>query len=99
MTATINHAGMQADDTPARRRHREAAGRYTFGVVRLLLAAALLLVAAFPGHAADDVLAVTLDNGLRVLLLEDHRSPVAAFQIWYRVGSRDEVRGGTGLAH
>ena len=41
----------------------------------------------------------TLDNGLRVLLLEDHRSPIVSFQMWYRVGSRNEVPGSTGLAH
>jgi zinc protease len=45
------------------------------------------------------VLAATLENGLRVLLLEDHRSPIVSFQVWYRVGSRNEARGHTGLAH
>ena len=66
---------------------------------------ALVLVAAVaagsPGTAAEPprVLAVTLDNGLRVLLLEDHRSPVATLQLWYRVGSRNEARGATGIAH
>lgn len=75
------------------------AGRYTFGVASLLLVAALLLLTAPAAGAADGVLAATLDNGLRVLLLEDHRSPVAAFQVWYRVGSRNEARGRTGLAH
>ena len=74
------------------------AGRYTFGVASLLLAAALLLLPALPARAAE-VLSTTLDNGLRVLLLEDHRSPVVAFQVWYRVGSRNEARGRTGLAH
>jgi zinc protease len=64
----------------------------------LLCALLFLLVPAAAG-AADGVVAATLDNGLRVLLLEDHRSPVAAFQVWYRVGSRNEVRGRTGLAH
>ena len=54
---------------------------------------------AVPAAAADDVLEATLDNGLRVLLLEDHRSPVASFQVWYRVGSRNERPGATGLAH
>ncbi len=49
--------------------------------------------------AADDVLEATLENGLRVLLLEDHRSPVVSFQVWYRVGSRNERPGATGLAH
>jgi len=59
----------------------------------------LVLLSSLPARAADGVVAVTLDNGLRVLLLEDHRSPVAAFQVWYRVGSRNEARGRTGLAH
>ncbi len=48
---------------------------------------------------ADGVLAATLDNGLRVLLLEDHRSPIVTFQVWYRVGSRNDERGRTGIAH
>jgi len=70
--------------------------------MRLILAL-LLVVAALPmagGHAAEPtVLATTLDNGLRVLLLEDHRSPIVSFQVWYRVGSRNEHRGATGIAH
>ncbi len=40
----------------------------------------------------------TLSNGLRVLALEDHRSPVVSFQIWVGAGSRDETRF-TGIAH
>ena len=55
--------------------------------------------ASAPARSTDGVVAATLDNGLRVLLLEDHRSPVASFQVWYRVGSRNERRGATGIAH
>lgn len=40
-----------------------------------------------------------LGNGLRLLIVEDHSSPTLAFQTWFRVGSRDEVPGRTGLAH
>ena len=40
-----------------------------------------------------------LDNGLKVLLLENHRSPAVTFQVWYRVGSRNEVDGKSGMAH
>src|SRR5215468_5706008 len=68
----------------------------------LPLAAALFLgtqLAAGPAPAALDVTEATLDNGLRVLVLEDHRSPVVAVQVWYRVGSRNERPGATGLAH
>ncbi|MFP8959411.1 M16 family metallopeptidase [Streptomyces nanhaiensis] len=40
-----------------------------------------------------------LANGLRVVLSEDHQTPVAAVCLWYDVGSRHEVAGRTGLAH
>ena len=63
---------------------------------------AVTLATAASGTAAEapaPVLAVTLDNGLRVLLLEDHRSPIVSLQLWYRVGSRNEARGATGIAH
>ncbi|MBI3592230.1 MAG: insulinase family protein [Nitrospirae bacterium] len=40
-----------------------------------------------------------LDNGLKVLIIEDHKSPLATFQIWYRVGSKDEPAGKTGMSH
>lgn len=40
-----------------------------------------------------------LENGLTVLLQESRRAPVTTFWIWYRVGSRNEVPGVTGIAH
>src|SRR3989454_3813897 len=58
-----------------------------------------LLLGWASAWAADGVVVETLDNGLRVLLLEDHRSPIVSFQVWYRVGSRNEARGATGIAH
>ena len=59
----------------------------------------LSLLTSSGARAADRVVATTLDNGLRVLLLEDQRSPIVSFQMWYRVGSRNEHRGMTGIAH
>lgn len=41
----------------------------------------------------------TLDNGLTVIVHEDHKAPVVAINIWYKVGSKDETRGKTGFAH
>lgn len=41
----------------------------------------------------------TLDNGLKLIVKEDHRAPVVVSQIWYKVGSIDEVNGLTGVAH
>ncbi len=70
--------------------------------MRAFLVALVLLVLAAGGAAAQSgerVLAATLENGLRVLLQEDHRSPIVSFQMWYRVGSRNEARGATGIAH
>src|SRR5438132_13351615 len=58
-----------------------------------------LLLGWASAWAADGVVAETLDNGLRVLLLEDHRSPSVSLQLWYRGGSRNEARGATGIAH
>lgn len=46
----------------------------------------------------DGLQVTTLENGLRVYTLEDHRTPVVSFQVWVQVGSRDETRY-TGLAH
>jgi zinc protease len=40
-----------------------------------------------------------LDNGLKVLIHEDHKAPVVAVNIWYHVGSKNEKPGRTGFAH
>jgi zinc protease len=62
--------------------------------------ALLVLFILLNGSAhALDVDEYTLKNGLKVLLLEDRKAPTATFQIWYRVGSRDENVGKTGLSH
>ena len=47
----------------------------------------------------NEVKKVTLGNGLRVVLKEMHHAPVASFWIWYRVGSRNEMPGITGISH
>ena len=41
----------------------------------------------------------TLNNGLQVIVHEDHTVPIAAVNLWYRVGSKDERPGRTGFAH
>ncbi|MGB2832829.1 MAG: pitrilysin family protein [Methylotenera sp.] len=40
-----------------------------------------------------------LENGLKLIVQEDRRSPVVVSQVWYRAGSLDEVNGKTGVAH
>ena len=59
-----------------------------------------LLAPAFADAAqATPVKQFVLDNGLKVLLLENHKSPAVTFQVWYRVGSRNEKDGKSGLSH
>jgi zinc protease len=58
----------------------------------------MLLTPPTSSHATE-VQEFALDNGLKVLLLEDHKSPVVTFQVWYRVGSRNEKDGKSGLSH
>jgi len=40
-----------------------------------------------------------LNNGLTVIVAEDHKAPIAAVSVWYNVGSKDEPKGKTGFAH
>jgi zinc protease len=47
----------------------------------------------------NDVLEFRLDNGLKVLLKPVHSAPVVSNWIWYRVGSRNELPGKTGISH
>jgi zinc protease len=49
--------------------------------------------------AATDVFETTLPNGMQLLLKEDHTAPIASIWTWYRVGSRNELPGTTGLSH
>ena len=59
------------------------------------LATAGLSETARTGAVSD----FTLDNGLEVVVIPDHRTPVVTHMIWYRVGSADETPGKSGLAH
>ena len=47
----------------------------------------------------ENVFETVLPNGLKVILLENHKAPLVTFQVWYRVGSRNEAWGRTGLSH
>ena len=48
---------------------------------------------------ADNLTAFTLDNGMEVVVLEDHRAPVVVHMVWYKVGAADEAPGVSGIAH
>ncbi|MEZ5512077.1 MAG: pitrilysin family protein [Gammaproteobacteria bacterium] len=74
---------------------------------RLLLAC--LAFAILPAHAeatadtrptpAQRTFSHTLDNGLKIIVREDHRAPVMVSQVWYKVGSSYETAGVTGVSH
>src|SRR6056297_4351746 len=68
--------------------------------MRQLIASLSLMVAtALPVAAADQVTSFTLDNGMDVVVIEDHRAPVVVHMVWYRAGSADERPGVSGVAH
>jgi len=74
---------------------------------RLCLLAALIVGFVIPSATALAQAAVassppttfTLGNGLQVVVIPDHRTPVVTQMIWYKVGSADETPGKSGLAH
>ena len=60
----------------------------------------VLLFAGSPGQSAVfSPKTFTLDNGLKVVVIENHRAPIVMQMLWYRVGSADEAPGESGLAH
>ncbi len=71
-----------------------------------IAAAALTALQFAPAYAEDappvmapDASQFTLDNGLTVVVVPDHRAPVVTQMVWYKVGAADEMRGHTGIAH
>ncbi len=63
----------------------------------------ILLLFLFPSISEaslkEQVFETVLPNGLKVILLENHKAPLVTFQVWYRVGSRNEAYEKTGLSH
>src|SRR3989338_3663938 len=69
-------------------------------VIVFLLALLFQAFFPFPAQAqTPQIQEVMLENGLKVLLLENHKSPSVTFKVWYRVGSRNEEDGKSGLSH
>jgi zinc protease len=65
----------------------------------LAIGVSIALASVARAGISDNVKTETLPNGLKVLALENHKAPVATFHIFYKVGSRNEQVGKTGLAH
>ncbi|MBL28344.1 MAG: peptidase M16 [Rhodospirillaceae bacterium] len=68
---------------------------------RLALAFAALVAISIPALAADtfNVETFSLDNGLEVVVIPNHRAPVVHHSVWYRIGAADEPEGESGVAH
>lgn len=65
-------------------------------LLRLLLLISLPLAAQAAGSKVHEY---TLENGLKILIKEDHRAPVVISQVWYKVGASHEYSGITGISH
>jgi zinc protease len=86
------------DRCPTRRARRRLTCVATLWTAVVVLLASAPLPAAVPPPKLDYRI-TTLPNGLTVVFLEDHSTPIAHVQIWYHVGSKDERAGRTGFAH
>jgi zinc protease len=62
------------------------------------LLSAIFIGLALPAAAAD-ISSFSLDNGMEVVVVEDHRAPVVVHTVWYKVGAADEAPGKSGIAH
>jgi zinc protease len=67
--------------------------------VGLLLFFFFSCLSAGQAELQERVFETALANGLKVILLENHKAPLVTFHVWYRVGSRNEDWGKTGLSH
>jgi zinc protease len=68
-------------------------------MILILLLSFILFVSISEAGLKEYVFETVLPSGLKVILLENHKAPVVTFQVWYRVGSRNEAWGKTGLSH
>jgi zinc protease len=59
----------------------------------------LVLVALCASSVAANVVEHQLDNGMKVIIKQDRRAPIAVSQVWYKVGSSYEFGGVTGISH
>jgi len=67
----------------------------------MILVFALMASGVFAQSADIDIpfQKFVLDNGLTVIVHEDHKAPIVAVNLWYHVGSKNEKPGKTGFAH
>ena len=59
----------------------------------------MVVLLSLPLEALGRVSSFSLDNGMKVVVIEDHRAPVITHMVWYRAGASDEKLGKSGVAH
>ena len=64
-----------------------------------LIAATFVWAASAVASAATEPQEFMLDNGMQVVVIEDHRAPVVVQMVWYKVGAADDPAGHSGIAH
>jgi zinc protease len=78
--------------------------KISFNRTKRAIVVALTVLALFLAHASASLAGwkakqFTLDNGLKVVVIQDKRSAIVTHQVWYKVGSADEPAGKSGIAH
>ena len=68
-------------------------------IKQLIFVAFCIIFSVSSVSAASQVTEYSLDNGLKILIKEDHRAPVVVSQVWYKVGASNEHLGITGISH
>ncbi|WP_127106472.1 M16 family metallopeptidase [Pararhodobacter zhoushanensis] len=64
-----------------------------------LIAATFIWAASAVASSAIEPQEFMLDNGMQVVVIEDHRAPVVVHMVWYKVGAADDPAGHSGIAH
>src|SRR5580692_3503522 len=101
----LSREGVGSVTVPERAMHERTSRMPRFLAVALFAASAPFAsdgAAAPPASPPQLTLAVEksrLENGLELILHEDHRTPIVTVNLWYHVGSKDEPKGKNGFAH
>ncbi len=80
---------------------RKSKNFYNLSIIHLMLVLGIIMTAlpSLSASADTDITEYTLDNGMQVVVIPDHRAPVVTHMVWYRVGAADEPPGVSGIAH
>lgn len=72
---------------------------FTASLFLSILVSGLIAMDTRPLQSAPGISEFSLSNGMKVIVIPDHRAPVVTHMVWYRVGAADEPKGRSGIAH